>query len=271
MKIFKNKTRLLKEISNIKDITFVPTMGSIHKGHLSLIKKAKKESTNVLVSIYVNPKQFNSNFDFHKYPRNIKRDISLLKKNKVKYLYLPSYKDIYSFKPKKTIHLHKFSKKLCGKFRPKHFKGVINVVNRFIEIINPKSICLGFKDFQQLALIKLHINKNKIQTKVVACPTIRQRNGIAMSSRNIKLNKNEIEIANKVYKYIKKKKKEMLSVNLRKNKLKFVDEIKQFGVKKIDYLESVNLKTFKYTEKNIKNSNIFIAYYLGNVRLIDNL
>jgi len=271
MKIFKNKTRLLEEISNIKDMAFVPTMGSIHKGHLSLIKKAKKESKNILVTIYVNPKQFNSNFDFQKYPREINKDISLLKKNKVKYLYLPTYKDIYSFKPKIPIYLHKFSKKLCGKFKPKHFEGVINVINRFIEIINPKSIFLGCKDFQQLALIKLHVNINKIPTKILMCPTIRLKNGIAMSSRNIRLNKNEIEVDNKVYKYIKKKKKEMIAKNFRKHKLQFISEIMQFGVKKIDYLECINLKTLEYPKKNEKNSNIFIAYYLGNIRLIDNL
>ena len=138
MQIFKKKNKLLKEISNIKDIAFVPTMGSIHKGHLSLIKKAKKESKNILVSIYVNPKQFNLTSDVKKYPRNINKDISLLKKMKIRYLYLPIYDDIYSFRAKSPIYLDKFSKKLCGKFKPKHFKGVINIVNRFIEIINPK-------------------------------------------------------------------------------------------------------------------------------------
>ena len=100
MKIFKNKTKLLREISNMKDIAFVPTMGSLHKGHLSLIKKAKKKSENILVSIYVNPKQFSLNSDLQKYPRKINKDISLLKKMKIKYLYLPTYNDIYSFKPK---------------------------------------------------------------------------------------------------------------------------------------------------------------------------
>ena len=162
MKIFKNKLNLLKEISKIKDIAFVPTMGSIHKGHLSLINKAKKVSKNVLVSIYINPKQFNSNLDFKKYPSNVNLDINLLKKNKIKYLYLPNYFDIYSFKTNHPLYLDKFSKELCGKFRPNHFKGVVNVINRFLEIVKPKSIFLGMKDYQQLILIKSHIKKNKI-------------------------------------------------------------------------------------------------------------
>ena len=162
MKIFNNKINLIEEVSNIKNIAFVPTMGAIHKGHLSLIKKAKKESKNVLVSIYINPKQFNSNLEFKKYPRNINKDIAILRRIKIKYLFLPTYNDVYSFKPKSSLYLNAFSKKLCGKFRPGHFKGVINIVNRFIEIIKPRSIFLGYKYFQQLSLINLQINKDKI-------------------------------------------------------------------------------------------------------------
>jgi pantoate--beta-alanine ligase len=271
MKIFKNKTKLLKKILNVKDIAFIPTMGSIHKGHLSLIKKAKKKSKNVLVTIYVNPKQFTSNFNFREYPRNIRRDIVLLKKTKIKYLYLPSYKDIYSFRPKTPIYLDKFSNKLCGKFRPEHFKGVLNVINRFLEIIKPSSIFLGSKDFQQLTLIKFHINKNKISTKIVACPTIREKSGIAMSSRNRTLSKNQIEIAKKVFKYLKNNKKKIF-LKINKKKLSEVlDKIILLGVRKIDYLNCINLKKLKKPKKIKEKFNIFIAYYIGDTRLIDNL
>ena len=271
MKIFKNKTKLLEEISNVRDMAFVPTMGSIHKGHLSLIKLAKKESKNILVSIYVNPKQFNSSSDFQKYPRDIKKDIALLKGVKIKYLYLPKYEDIYSLSPKHPIYLDKFSKKLCGKFRPGHFLGVINVVNRFLEIIKPRSIYLGFKDFQQLALIKLHIKKNNISTKVIACPTIRGLNGVALSSRNIKLNKDQMKIAEKIYKYLRENKKNILLKNNKKRRTEIINKIKIFGVKKIDYLQTVDLKTLNTPKKKNKKSNIFIAYYIGETRLIDNL
>tara|TARA_B100000780_G_scaffold273698_1_gene237619 strand:+ start:29 stop:847 length:819 start_codon:yes stop_codon:yes gene_type:complete len=272
MKIFKNKKNLLKEISNKKNIAFVPTMGSIHNGHLSLIKKAKKKSKNVLVSIYVNPKQFSSNSDFRKYPRDINKDIILLRKINVKYLYLPTNNDIYSFKSTLPLYLDKFSKKLCGKFRGRHFKGVINVVNRFIEIIQPHLIFLGFKDFQQLTLIKLHINKNKIKTQVVVCPTIREKNGIALSSRNAKLKKNQIETAGRIYKYLNTiKKKKIFFINSKRKKLIIINKITLLGAKKIDYLECLNIKTLKSIKKTNEHYNIFIAYYLGNVRLIDNL
>tara|TARA_B110000027_G_scaffold130842_1_gene154235 strand:- start:304 stop:1119 length:816 start_codon:yes stop_codon:yes gene_type:complete len=271
MKIFNNKINLIDEVSNIKNIAFVPTMGAIHKGHLSLIKKAKKESKNVLVSIYINPKQFNSNLEFKKYPRNINKDIAILRRIKIKYLFLPTYNDVYSFKPKSSLYLNEFSKKLCGKFRPGHFKGVINIVNRFIEIIKPRSIFLGYKDFQQLALIKLHINKNKILTKVVSCETIRERNGLALSSRNSKLSKNQKIMAGKIYNYLKNTKKNTSYDSLKKQKFEIIKNIKLLGVKKIDYLDYINIKSLKPAKKINENYNIFIAYYIGNVRLIDNL
>ena len=132
MKIFKDKHTLQKEILKTKGISFVPTMGGLHEGHISLIKQSKKTKLKTLVSIFVNPKQFNKKSDFKSYPRNTKKDIKQLKKLKINYLYIPTFKDIYGFKPKKKVFLDKFSKKLCGKFRKGHFEGVLNVVNRFI-------------------------------------------------------------------------------------------------------------------------------------------
>jgi pantoate--beta-alanine ligase len=159
MKIFKNKLNLQKEISKDNCLSFVPTMGGLHKGHLSLIKKAKRYKCKICVSIFVNPTQFNKRNDFKNYPRSLKSDIKELKKLKVNYLYLPTYADIYSFKTKRKIYIDKFSKQLCGKYRKGHFKGVLNVINRFLEIINPKYIFLGNKDLQQLILIDSHIKK----------------------------------------------------------------------------------------------------------------
>lgn len=271
MKIYKKKKDLIKEISKKKNIAFVPTMGSIHKGHLSLITKAKKKSQNTLVSIYVNPKQFNSDTDFKNYPRNIIKDIALLKKIKVKYLYLPTYSDIYSFKPISPIYLDNFSKKLCGKFKPNHFEGVINIINRFVDIIKPRFIFLGHKDFQQLTLIKLHVSKNNINSKIISCPTIREKNGVALSSRNTKLSKNQIQIAANIYSYLKDIKDKTIYNSFNKNKLKIIRKIISLGVKKVEYLEYINIKTLKTIKKIDKNSNIFIAYYLGNIRMIDNL
>ena len=267
MKIFKDKHSLKREILKAKGISFVPTMGGLHKGHISLIKKSKKTKLKTLVSIFVNPKQFNQKKDFKSYPRNQKKDLKILRNLKVDYLYLPSIKDIYSFKPNNKVFLDKFSKQLCGKYRKGHFRGVLNVVNRFLDIIKPKKLLMGRKDFQQLYLIKKHTIKRKMKTKIVECETIREKNGVACSSRNFKLNLRQKKVASKIYFYLKKIKNKFNYINpsiLKK-------EIKKLGANKIDYIEFYNIKNFKKSKKIDKNNRIFIAYFLNNVRLIDNI
>ena len=271
MKIFKDKHNLQKEILKTNGISFVPTMGGLHKGHISLIKRSKKFKLKTLVSIFINPKQFSKKSDFKSYPRNTKKDINHLKKLKINYLYIPTIKDIYGFKPKKKVYLDKFSRRLCGKFRKGHFEGVLDVVNRFIEIIKPRYIFLGKKDYQQLYLIKRHIEKRRIKSKIIECKTIRENNGIACSSRNLNLNRNQRKIASNIYYYLYSLKKKI------RKKYNFFDinKIKQdlinLGVSKIDYIENYNIKSFKKFKKHNKKFNIFIAYYIKNIRLIDNI
>ena len=246
-------------------------MGGLHKGHISLIKQSKKFKLKTLVSIYVNPKQFNKKSDFRSYPRNTKKDIKQLKKLKINYLYIPTFKDIYGFKPKKKVFLDKFSKKLCGKFRKGHFEGVLNVVNRFIEIIKPRYIFLGKKDFQQLFLIKKHIEKRKIKSKIIECKTIRENNGLACSTRNLNLSKSQMKIASNIFHYLndlKKKLKKNYSL-FKINKIK--KDLIKLGANKIDYLENYDTKRFKKIKKPINKYNLFFAYYIKKVRLIDNI
>ena len=271
MKIFKNKLTLQKEITKDNCISFIPTMGGLHKGHVSLIKKAMNFKCKILVSIFINPKQFSKRIDFQNYPKNINHDINVLKKLKIDYLYLPSFNDIYDFVPRNKVSLNKFSKQLCGRLRKGHFEGVLNVVNRFLEIIKPKYIYLGLKDFQQLILINHHILKNKINTKVIKCKTIRDKNGVACSTRNYNLNKSELKIASNIYKYLsnlKNKKKKNLDFYktdiLKKNLI-------SFGASKIDYIENINLKNLGKESIFKKQNKIFVAYYIKNVRLIDNI
>ena len=271
MKIFKEKNTLQKEILKTKGISFVPTMGGLHEGHISLIKQSKKTKLKTLVSIFVNPKQFNKESDFKSYPRNIKKDIKQLKKLKINYLYIPTFKDIYGFKPKKKVFLDKFSKKLCGKFRKGHFEGVLNVVNRFIEIIKPRYIILGKKDYQQIYLIKKHIEIRNIRSKIIECNTIREKNGIACSSRNSSLNKDQMKIASNIFYYlcdIKKKIKNNYSL-FNVNKIK--KDLIYLGATKIDYLENYNIKCFKKIKRPNEKFNLFFAYYIKNTRLIDNI
>ena len=271
MKIFKDKHSLRKEILKTSGISFVPTMGGLHKGHISLIKKSKKSKFKTLVSIFINPLQFNKKSDFRSYPKSTKKDLKQLKKLKINYLYIPTIKDIYGFEPKNRVFLDKFSKELCGRFRKGHFEGVLNVVNRFIEIIKPRYIFLGKKDYQQLYLIKKHIEKRKIKSKVIECKTIRDNNGIAFSTRNSNLNNNQMKIASNIYYYLRNLKKKikknynLFNINQTKKNLKVL------GASKIDYLENYNIKNFKKIKKKNEKFNIFIAYYINKTRLIDNI
>tara|TARA_B100000579_G_C22814596_1_gene847094 strand:- start:643 stop:1458 length:816 start_codon:yes stop_codon:yes gene_type:complete len=271
MKIFKNKHNLKKAIEGIKNISFVPTMGGFHKGHISLIEKSKKLKGKSLVSIFINPKQFNEKKDFKNYPRNMKKDLVLLKRLNVDFVYLPTYRDIFSFKVKNKIYLDKFSKKLCGKSRKNHFKGVLNVVNRFLEVIEPKYLLLGIKDFQQLKLIKLHILRRKIKTKVISCETIREKNGVACSTRNKNLTKKQIIQASKVFKYLKIKKNKIQKNLSTYDFLSTKKDLIKIGVTNINYIELLNLKNLKKPKSIKEKFKIFIAYYLGSVRLIDNI
>ena len=271
MKIFKNKLILQKEISKDNYLSFVPTMGGLHNGHLSLIKKAKKYKNKICVSIFVNPTQFNKKVDYNNYPRNLKSDIKKLNKLKIDYLYLPTYSDIYSFKTKNKIFMDNFSEQLCGKFRKGHFNGVLNVVNRFLEIINPKYIFLGIKDFQQLVLIDSHIKKNKIKTEVIECKTIREKNGVACSTRNLNLNRKQLIIASNIYKYLFN-----LNNKIKKNyKIFKINSIKKdlllLGADKIDYIENLNIINFIKKRKSKNKFKLFFAYYIDNIRLIDNI
>ena len=271
MKIFKDKHTLQKEILKTKGISFVPTMGGLHKGHISLIRQSKKSKFKTLVSIFVNPKQFDKKSDFTSYPKNTKKDIKLLKKLKINYLYIPTFKDIYGFKPKNKVFLDKSSKILCGKFRKGHFEGVLNVVNRFIEIINPKYIFLGKKDYQQLYLIKMHIKKRKIKSKIIECKTIRENNGVACSSRNSNLDKTQMKIASNIFYYLSNLKKKIKKNNNLFNIDKIKKDLVNLGASKIDYLENYNIKSFKKIKRPNGKFNLFFAYYINNIRLIDNI
>ena len=271
MKILLNNNALLKSLRPFNDLGFVPTMGGIHKGHLSLINKSKKLCKKTIVSIFINPKQFNNKKDLKFYPRNIKKDLEILKKSKkVDFVYLPKFKDIYKDNKRSKIILNKKDKILCAKFRNGHFEGVLDVMNRLTKIINPNKIFMGEKDFQQLYLVKNFLEK-RYKTKIIPCKTIRDKNKIALSSRNILLNNCNLSTAGKIYKKLASIKR---VINNQKNVLNFlINQKKQIELNfsvNIDYLELRNKKNLRYS-KITNNSKLFIAYYLNNVRLIDNI
>jgi pantoate--beta-alanine ligase len=269
MKLIKLKTDLIKAIELDKRLGFVPTMGSLHEGHKALIKKSKKNCKKTLVSIFVNPTQFNNKKDYETYPKNLKKDLNYLKKLKVDYVYLPTIKQIY-WKKNFKIKLNKSQNILCAKFRKGHFEGVLDVLDRFVELISPQKIFMGEKDFQQFFLVKNYI-ENKYNTKVYACKTIRDKNKLALSSRNSLLNKQSFirsGIITKKLLILKNK----INRN-RKNYKKLIFDLKKelsinFDIK-IEYLECRNIQNLS-TNILKKPFKIFMAYYINNVRLIDN-
>jgi pantoate--beta-alanine ligase len=268
MKIIKTANKITLELLNKKKIGFIPTMGCLHDGHVSLIRKSKKKKLLTIVSIFVNPLQFNNKKDYKKYPKTILTDLKICKKNKVDYVYLPQEKDIY---PEKKIiiknKIHYFKKFMEGKFRPGHFEGVIEVVKRLLSRIKANYLFLGKKDFQQLIIIKKYLESIDSKIKVVPCETIRSKNGVALSSRNKLLDQKSLNVAGEIINFLKKNKNQIIKS---KNNSFFLNKIKEFGAKKIDYLSAFNLKQLKKTNKPSLNTRVFIAYHLNGVRLIDN-
>ena len=270
MKILHNNADLNEALKNVTNLGFVPTMGGLHEGHKSLIRKSLNYCKETIVSIFVNPKQFNNKNDFKRYPRNIKKDLFILKKMKIKFVYLPKKEIVYDYIRKKKISLKSKDKILCAKYRPGHFEGVIDVMDRLINQVYPQKIFMGEKDLQQLFLVDKYIKK-KHKFKIITCKTVRNEKQLALSSRNILLNKKNLNKAElliqKLFifkKNLKDKKNIERIISMKKTELSNSLKIK------IEYLELRNKFSLKKSH-NIKNSNLFIAYYVNKIRLIDNL
>ena len=269
MIIFKSINKLNKEVNFKANIGFVPTMGSLHNGHISLIKSSIKNCDKTLVSIFINPSQFHKKSDLKNYPRNLKKDIKILKRFNIDYLLIPNIKEIYKNNEDKKIKLSKKDKIMCGLYRPGHFEGVLAVINQFLKQIKPKYIFLGEKDYQQLFLIKKFINK-KFKVIVIPCKTIRDQNKVALSSRNSLLNKNDLKkssyIASLLLNLKNKLKKNIYFEYKVKNIFKKINNLNNI---KVEYLEIRNKKNLSknYNKNNFK---IFLAYYNKKIRLIDN-
>ena len=277
MKLIKQITDLNKAINKENELGFVPTMGGLHKGHEYLIKESKKKCKKTLVSIFVNPTQFNNKDDYNNYPRDLKKDLKILKGLKVDFVYLPTIKQIYKEKKLPKIILKKSQRILCAKFRKGHFEGVLNVLNRFVKLISPKIMFMGEKDYQQYILVKDFI-KQIYKTSVYPCKTIRDTNGVALSSRNVLLKKVDLKnsglIANKLIKLKRSlyTQDRSNSIGLKKSKILIQKTksslIKKFNIK-IEYLECRNLIDLSNDLYN-KPFKLFVSYYLNNIRLIDN-
>jgi len=278
MKILKKINEVRDEIKKVKKenkiIGFVPTMGYLHEGHISLIKKAKEECDYVVVSIFVNPTQFCPGEDFDRYPRDIERDIKILENEKVDLLFNPDIEEMYKKEHKTWVIVDEISDIYEGKFRKGHFKGVCTVVIKLFNIVQPDKAYFGWKDFQQLIIIKKMVEDLNIPVEIIGCPTIREEDGLAASSRNVYLNEKERKKALCLYKALKKieemiKKEKIYECEiLIKEGRKIIEE--EEGVE-IQYLDIVSMDNMKKLEKIEGKAVIIGAIKIGNVRLIDNL
>jgi len=276
MIIFKKQKELKKYLTKLNNslIGFVPTMGALHQGHISLIKRSKKSCNITICSIYVNPTQFNNTDDLLKYPRTMKDDIKILQENKCDILYCPEDNDLYKVNEKcieyrfNGIELY-----LEGKYRPSHFNGVATVVEKLLNIVNPQMVFFGEKDLQQLMIIKELVKQNNISTRVIGCPIIREKNGLAKSSRNQHLSKTDRESCGIIYKQLLLFNNLFKKTDLEVLKKQIITNITSNKKIEIEYLELVNLDTFQI-ENDIKNNMNYaccIAVSISGVRLIDNI
>lgn len=276
MKVLKTKSAVLACLKNYKQkksIGFVPTMGSLHEGHLKLIKASKSECKVTICSVFVNPMQFNNDNDFMRYPRNLEIDLEKLRKSGCDIVYTPDTYDLYSKNEKvKEFDFGTLAINMEGKFRPGHFNGMATVVAKFFEIIMPTKAFFGQKDLQQLQITKLLVKQMNAPIEIIGIPTVREKNGLAKSSRNNLLNENAKNEASFIYDSL---------VYCRNNKEKGIHELKlhienQFKKHinfELEYIEIVSLDSMAPIKKwEAKNENaICIAVYINGIRLIDNI
>jgi pantoate--beta-alanine ligase len=264
---------LLSDVRSVKKkISLVPTMGNLHKGHLSLVEKAKKISDYVVVTIFVNPTQFVEGEDFANYPRTLDSDINLLSELDVDLLFVPEVIELYPTNdntPTIEISNPELESIHCGKYRPGHFKGVANIVSKLFSIVQPNIALFGEKDYQQLLIIRSLVKNLLLPIEVVSAPTIREDSGLAMSSRNTYLSKSEFRQAPKLYKCIKE------TIKMIRNGDKDYEQLEkeanifleQAGFK-VEYYSICDSKTLAPAGDD--DAIVLVAAWLGKTRLIDN-
>lgn len=279
MEIFKTKKPLLDFVERQKEmgkrIGFAPTMGALHQGHISLYAQARKENDLVISSIFVNPTQFNNPQDLEKYPRNIEKDIQLLEESGfVDAVYIPEVSDIYpEVLESKEYDFDGLENEMEGKFRPGHFNGVGTVVEELFRQVKPDNAYFGDKDYQQLAIIKKLTEKLKLPIKIHGVPIFREKNGLAMSSRNQRLNPEEREAAKIIYETLVKVNDWFRVITIPEINERVQEIFDDQPGMKLEYFEIADEATLKQTDFFYKDKNYraFIVVFVGDVRLIDNM
>ena len=277
MKVLKSKKTLIDYVERQREmgkkIGFAPTMGALHQGHLSLYKAAKKENDEVISSIFVNPTQFNNPDDFQKYPKTLEKDLELLEKAGVDAVYVPNVEEMYpDGLNSKKYNFGGLENEMEGKYRPGHFDGVGTIVEELFRQVQPHNAYFGEKDYQQLAIIKKMVEKTKLPVKIHGVPTLREEDGLAMSSRNVRLTETQRKEATIIYETLTKVKEWFKVISLEEIKQKVTDIFRNSNFE-LEYFVIADEKTLKETDYFYKDKNYraFIVAYAGDVRLIDNM
>jgi pantoate--beta-alanine ligase len=264
-------------ISYVKEnnctIGFVPTMGALHQGHIALVEQSVKENNATVCSIFVNPIQFNNKEDLAKYPRTLENDLQLLEKANCSMVFVPSVEEMYPDDTLEHYHFGALEKVMEGAFRPGHFTGVAIVVKRFFNFIQPDRAYFGKKDYQQLVLIRKLVKIEALPIHVVSCPTVREEDGLAMSSRNRHLSPEERTVASKVYPILLNASQLFPHKNVSEIEQFVISEIKKEKRIRLEYFNIVDKKTLQKSDKldNPHGLIACIAFWVGKVRLIDNI
>lgn len=277
MLIFTEIKSLQQEIKSLKNgttIGFVPTMGALHEGHLSLVEKAKKENDIVVVSIFVNPTQFDNADDLINYPKTIEKDLSLLKAANCDIVFTPTPEEIYADNiQSQSFDFDGLEFQMEGKFRAGHFNGVGTIVERLFDVVKPHKAYFGEKDYQQIQIIRKMADKKNLSVQIISCPIHREKDGLAMSSRNARLTEAQRAAAPFIYETLEKAKIKFGTKNA-SEVLKWAEnEFKNHPLFNLEYLEIADEETLLPVEtKNpTKKYRAFIAVFAGKVRLIDNI
>ncbi len=283
MKIIDNVAQLRSEIELLKlsdknsgssaAVGFVPTMGALHEGHLTLVRRARATSDIVVVSIFVNPTQFNDPTDLEKYPRTLAADCKLLESVGVDLVFAPTVAEIYPTPDSRKFEFGSVEATMEGTSRPGHFNGVAQVVSRLFEIVQPTKSIFGEKDFQQVAIIKSMVEQLSIEVEIEVVPTVREADGLALSSRNTLLTAEHREAAPTIYAALKAAKESVETMTPQEVAKQFTEQVEKSGLLKVIYFEAVDAATMVSVESWSDSNDIqgCTAVQAGNVRLIDNI
>jgi pantoate--beta-alanine ligase len=254
-------------------IGFVPTMGALHQGHISLLKAAEKQCDTVICSIFVNPTQFNDKNDLERYPRTPEKDTEMLREAHCDALFMPEVIEMYPTAEKAVFDFGQLDKILEGKHRPGHFNGVAQIVKRFFEIVQPDMAFFGSKDYQQVMIVKALVKQMASGIEIVSCPILREPDGLAMSSRNMLLSSEERKLAGQIPLIMAGAKRELLQSGIPAARNFVKKQIELFPLMKLDYFEVCDQNTLEILSETAPPANfvMLIALFVGKIRLIDNL